>query len=145
MCLVQVIHISHQWTIIKMLLLEEIYKDLLLEAVKENSVINAIKTKRVILIDYDGDESNSKGRRSIEIYALGLSKSTGEPMIRAFQREGVSATKTGNDNPKNNIPAWRLFYLSKISSFKNSIQYHNGDRPDYRQNDKMMSKIIYQL
>ena len=128
-----------------MLLLEDIYKELLLEAVKENSVITAIKTKRVILIDYSGDNDNAPGRRSCEIYALGTSKSTGEPMIRAFQREGVSATKNGNSNPKNNIPAFRLFYLKNITSFKNTIQYHLGDRPDYHQNDKMMSKIIYQL
>jgi hypothetical protein len=128
-----------------MLLLEEIYKEILLEAVKENSIINAIKNKRVVIIDYNGDENNSKGRRTIEIYALGTSKKTGNLMIRAFQREGVSDTKTGNKNPDNNIPSWRLFYIDKITSFKNSIQFHDGNRPKYRRNDKMMDKITYQI
>lgn len=128
-----------------MLLLEEIYKEILLEAVKEDSIKNAIKTKRVVIIDYDGDKNNSKGRRTIEIYALGTSKKTGRPMIRAFQREGVSDTKTGNKNPNNNIPSWRLFYIDKITSFKNSIQFHDGSRPKYRKNDKMMDKITYQI
>jgi len=128
-----------------MFLLEEIYKELLLEAVKENSVIKAIKDKRVIMINYDGDENNSKGRRTIEIYALGTSKKTGRLMIRAFQREGESDTKTGNKNSINNIPSWRLFYIDKITSFKNTIQNHNGDRPLYKKNDKMMGNIIFQI
>lgn len=127
------------------LLFEEILKELLLESVTENKVITAIKTKRVILIDYDGDENTSRGRRSIEVYALGNSKITGQPMIRAYQREGVSSTKSGNSNPKNNIPSWRLFYLNKITKWQNTIQFHAGNKPDYRQNDKMMGKIIYQL
>ncbi len=129
-----------------MILLEDIYRELLLESVKENSVITAIKTKRVILIDYSGDENTTPGRRSIEIFCLGqLSGNQGDIAIRAFQREGVSATKNGNSNPKNNLPAFRIFKLKNITSFKNSIQFHLGDRPDYKKGDKMFSKIIYEL
>jgi hypothetical protein len=126
-------------------LLEDIiYKGLLTEAVKENSIINAIKSKRVIKIYYEGDESTGKGYRSIEIYCYGIS-TAGNQVIRAFQREGVSATKTGNADAFDNIPSWRLFRIDKISSFVNTIQFHKGDRPKYNPNDKGMGRIIYHL
>ncbi len=127
------------------LLLEDILCDgLLMEAVKENSIITAIKTKRVIKIYYEGDENSGKGYRSIEIYCYGIS-TAGNQVIRAFQREGVSATKNGNDDPFDNIPSWRLFRLDKISSFVNTIQYFDGKRSKYNPNDKGMSRIIYHL
>lgn len=128
-----------------MFLLEEIYKELLLEAVKKKTIIDRINDKKVVLIVYKGDKNNLPGIRAIEIYALGTSKKTGRLMIRAFQKWGVSYTKTGNKNSINNIPSWRLFYIDKITSFKNTIQNHNGDRPLYKKNDKMMGNIIFQI
>ncbi len=122
----------------------DIYKELLTEAVRDNYVINSIKNKRVIKIFYEGDINNGKGYRSIEVYCYGIS-SAGNQVIRAFQREGVSATKTGNRDSFDNIPSWRLFRVDRISSFVNTIQFHKGDRPKYNPNDKGMSRIIYAL
>lgn len=94
----------------------------------------AIREKRVITIRYKDGPVVLAGHRTIEPHAFGLATS-GNDVVRAWLREGVS--KTG-DNGKSPMPGWRLFRLDRIKS----VEIMDEDfktRPGYNSKD---SRIV---
>ena len=101
-------------------------------------VQDAIKNKKVIIINYDGDEYG-KGYREIEPVCFGVSKA-GNQVLRAWEREGVSHSNTVEGNP---IPGWRMFKLVDILTFKPTGDNFYEMRPDYNPNgDRSMTSVI---
>lgn len=91
---------------------------------------DAIKEKKVVLIRYKDGPIVLPGHRTIEPHAFGTATS-GNKVIRAWLREGVS--KTG-DSGKSPMPGWRLFRLDRIKSieildekFKTRVGYNSKD------------------
>lgn len=121
---------------------------LLTESVDHKSIIDAIETHNVVYIYYNGMGGVvNRGYRTIEPYAFGTHKTTGNLLLRAWQQSGASDTK-GNAKRKNDeIPGWRLFNVEGISSwmpvkgnkakFKDSVT----PRPSFNPNDKALNVI----
>lgn len=91
---------------------------------------DAIREKKVVLIRYKDGPIVLPGHRTIEPHAFGTATS-GNQVVRAWLREGVS--KTG-DSGKNPVPGWRLFRLDRIKSievldekFKTRMGYNSKD------------------
>lgn len=91
-----------------MLSLYNLYKEIILERINRPDILSTLGNKQVVTIYYRGDHTINAGYRDIEVYALGLSKA-GNPVIRAWQLRGKTDTE---------IPAWKLFRIDKISSWK---------------------------
>lgn len=84
--------------------LHNLYNSLILENIDRQKVIDAIDKRYRVNIDYIGDDETTSGKRTIEVYAFGMSKA-GNLIIRAYQ--GFGKTKTV-------IPAWKTFRLDRI-------------------------------
>lgn len=120
---------------------------LLTESVDQKSIIEAIETHRVVYIYYQGDNTVNRGYRTIEPYALGTHKTTGNLLLRAYQQAGASDTKGNATRSNDEIPGWRLFNVEGISSwmpvngnnsrFKDSVT----PRPKFNPNDKALNVI----
>lgn len=80
-------------------------KKLLLESPSTSQIVKYINDKKRVNIYYDGDDNTSKGKRYVELYALGISKS-GNLVVRAYQLFG----DTDTENAK-----WKLFRLDSIT------------------------------
>jgi hypothetical protein len=77
------------------------------------------------------------GARVIELHALGTG-SDGQLLLRAFQTEGASASGEHIN--------WKLFRLDRMSNVGSNGETFAGPRPEYKQNDKTMTRgIIAQL
>ena len=101
-------------------------------------VQDAINNKKVIIINYDGDEYG-KGYREIEPVCFGVSKA-GNQVLRAWEREGASHSNTVEGNP---IPGWRMFKLVDILTFKPTGDNFYEMRPYYNPNgDRSMTSVI---
>lgn len=132
--------------------LKRLINKLLFEAVQDNRVITSIKNRQINKIYYQGKDTQRPGYRSIEVYCFGVDYS-GNPVIRAWQREGVSDTPYGDGNDKlKEKPGWRFFRLDGIKSFNNtninfdaSESYLRSNRPRYNAHDKQMQSIYYAL
>ena len=111
---------------------------LILEVANLDVVQDSIRNKKVITINYDGDEYG-KGLREIEPVCVGYSKN-GELVLRAWEIRGVSHSKVTRDNP---VPGWRFFKLVKILTYQlqgdNFYEMRPGYNPD---GDKLMSSVI---
>lgn len=113
-------------------------KSIITEIAAVNDVQDAIKNKKVIIINYDGEEYG-KGYREIEPVCLGISK-RGNQVLRAWEREGSSHSKTVEGNP---IPGWRMFKLVDILTFKPTGDNFYEMRPNYNPNgDRSMTSVI---
>lgn len=77
---------------------------MLVESVTNSQIQKLIKDKKRVNIYYDGDENNSKGKRYVELYALGISKA-GNLVVRAYQLFGDTDTENAS---------WKLFRLDSI-------------------------------
>jgi hypothetical protein len=111
---------------------------LILEAANLDVVQDSIRNKKVITINYDGDEYG-KGYRDIEPVCVGYSKK-GELVLRAWERQGVSHSKVTKNNP---VPGWRFFKLVKILTYQPQGDTFYEMRPDYNPDgDKLMSSVI---
>ena len=111
---------------------------LILEAANLDVVQDSIRNKKVITINYDGDEYG-KGYRDIEPVCVGYSKK-GELVLRAWERQGVSHSKVTKNNP---VPGWRFFKLVKILTYQPQGDNFYEMRPDYNPDgDKLMSSVI---
>jgi len=77
---------------------------LITEVAALDDVQNSIKKRKVITINYAGDEYG-RGYRDVEPVCLGISKK-GNMVLRAWERQGVSHSNKVKGNP---IPGWRLF------------------------------------
>lgn len=123
---------------------------LLTEWVSRNVIIDAINSRHVLYIYYSGDETINRGYRTIEPYALGTHKDSGNLVLRAWQQAG--ATDTPYENPKNGgllTPpkgGWRMFRLDGITSALDTMKEFakKGVRDNYRKDgqDKHMSTVI---
>ena len=120
--------------------LYNIFTDLILEAIGKPEIKSSIGNKQVVTIYYKGDKTINAGYRDIEVYALGISKA-GNPVIRAWQRRGVTDTET---------PGWKLFRVDKIDSwkpkkgefFRKPISDRKRDVPKFNPNgDRSMIQI----
>ena len=119
--------------------LYNVFKSLILEVASIDSIVDAIKNKKVVIINYDGDEPGGRGLREIEPVCFGYSKAD-NPVLRAWDEEGSSHTSYKGEQP---LPGWRLFRLDKILSCKPSGEVYNTPRPNYNFNgDKSMVSII---
>lgn len=121
--------------------LYNIFEKLILEDVNRSEVIKAIDSRYRVNINYMGDEETEPGKRTIEVYAFGLSKS-GNLVIRAYQGFGKTMTV---------IPGWKMFRLDRINSWEpinikkgifNSPISDRTDVPPFNPNgDKSMSTV----
>ncbi len=127
-----------------------ISRALLHEAVQASRITTSMKKRIVNKIFYAGDNTEQKGWRSIEIFAYGRNRS-GNDIIRAWQREGVTDTPNGNGvDPLRNKPGWRVFRVDGITSFQNSIQTFTADAATcqarkYNPHDSDMATIYYSV
>jgi predicted DNA-binding transcriptional regulator YafY len=118
--------------------LQKVLVSLIVEAASINDVVNSIKGKKVMIINYDGDEPGGRGLREIEPVCLGISKK-GNKVLRAWDREGASHRGFTGERP---LPSWRLFRLDKILSYKPTGEVFTQARPDYNfDGDKSMVSI----
>jgi predicted DNA-binding transcriptional regulator YafY len=118
--------------------LQNILVSLINEAASINDVVNSIKNKKVMIINYDGDEPGGRGLREIEPVCLGISKK-GNKVLRAWDREGASHRGYLGEKP---LPSWRMFRLDKILSYKPTGEVFTEPRPDYNfDGDKSMVSI----
>lgn len=120
--------------------LYSLLNNLILEAANRSEIEEAIEKHRTIRIYYEGDESIARGWRWIEPYVYGISKAD-NPIIRAFQIEGVTDTET---------PAWKTFRTDKISRwirtpkiFFEPISSRDRSVPKYRENGDDAMITIY--
>lgn len=133
-------------------ILRRMIDKLLFEAVQNNRIITSIKNRQINKIYYDGEDTQRPGYRSIEVYCFGMNYS-GNAVIRAWQREGVSDTPYGDGHDKlKEKPGWRMFRLDGIKSFNNtnlkfdaSDRFLSSNRPRYNAHDKDMQTIYYAL
>ena len=111
--------------------LYETYKQILKEAVAISDIISAIENKGVIRFYYAGDETENKGERLGEIYALGESKA-GNKVIRVYQLRGATDTV---------IPNWKLFRVDKMDNIEFVRNYYRP-RPQFNsRGDNSMSRV----
>lgn len=112
---------------------------LLLESVSNSQILKLIKDKKRVNLYYDGDDNNSKGKRYVELYALGISKS-GNLVVRAYQLFG----DTDTENAK-----WKLFRLDFITKIdqtgfeiRKPISDYDPTIPKFNPNgDKTMNRV----
>ena len=100
----------------------------------------AIREKKVIKIRYKNGPVVLAGHRTIEPHAFGLATS-GNDVIRAWLREGVS--KTG-DNGTSPMPGWRLFRLDRIKSVE-IMDEGFKTRPGYNSKDSRIVEFSAKL
>lgn len=129
-----------------MIKLEKILNNIILESevitegyVTPNMVINIMNNRQRVSIWYDAGDGQGVGKRTIDIYAYGLSKA-GNRVIRAFQPFGDTKTKK---------PAWKFFIIDKITKMEptnykiySPISDLSTDIPKWNPNgDKTMSTV----
>jgi len=120
--------------------LYSVLKHIILEDVNRNNIEDAIDKHQTIRIYYNGDETESTGWRWIEPYVYGISKA-GNPIIRAFQIEGVTDTEQ---------PGWKTFRVDGIvrwiktpKIFFKPISDRDDKVPEYREDGDDGMTIIY--
>lgn len=87
---------------------ESIVKRLLVESANVTDIIAAIENKKVVKINYLGDENVPSGERIIEPFLLGKT-TAGNLAIRAFETSGFTKTF---------VPNWKIFIVNKISMWE---------------------------
>lgn len=120
--------------------LYSIVKNIILERASRSEIESSIDKRQTIRIYYEGDETEVRGWRWIEPYVYGLSKA-GNPIIRAFQIEGVTDTEQ---------PAWKTFRTDRITRwiktpkvFFDPISDRDSRVPTYRQDGDNSMITIY--
>ena len=114
-------------------------KSVILEQVNVDSIVDAIKNKKVLVINYNGEEPGGSGLRTIEPVCYGYSKA-GNPVLRAWDYEGASHKGYTGEKP---LPSWRFFRLDRILSLKPTGETFTTPKPGYNVNgDKSMTKVI---
>lgn len=101
------------------------FRNLLTESIIDKRIIDAINNYKYLYIYYDGDETITKGYRTIRPYRLGAIKSQkngGQLALRAWQEKGTSDSFKGlgkQYRPEHeywdNKPGWRLFLVNNIT------------------------------
>ena len=113
-------------------------KTIIIEANSLSDIQDAVKNKKVVIINYNGDEYG-KGYREIEPVCLGVSLA-GNQVLRAWEKEGSSHSNRVKGNP---IPGWRMFKLVNILTFAPTGDNFYEIRPGYNPNgDRSMASVI---
>jgi hypothetical protein len=102
----------------------------------EIAIVNSIKNRWLLNIYYDGLEEGpgGPGRRWIEPYVYGLSKFTGNHLLRAWQYQGATLSI---------VPGWKLFRADLIrGTAPLTSKTFNKPRILYNPDDEDMSSII---
>jgi len=103
--------------------LYNLYKEVIIENINRNIITNIIdrRTRATLYYD-DGEDGGGKGKRTVDIYAYGVSKA-GNQVIRAYQPFGDTTTTS---------PNWKLFRVDRIISltptkyiFQNAMDKYN--------------------
>ena len=123
---------------------------LLTESVSRDVLIDAVNKRHILYIYYAGDNTVNRGYRTIEPYAVGVHKNTGNIVVRAWQQAGATDTPYQNSRNKgiNEAPrgAWRMFRIDGITSALDTMKEFGkkGVRDGYRKdgNDSDMSTIF---
>jgi hypothetical protein len=98
-----------------MIKLYNIFESLILEGVNAQSVNDAINRKVWVNIEYEGDEEVAAGKRTIEVYAYGLSLAkVPNLVISAYQIHGDST----NGASSSGVPGWKMFRLDRITKWE---------------------------
>lgn len=110
-------------------------KNLLFESVTLSAVIDAINNKKMVKLNYMGDDNSPNGERIIEPYLIG--KTTANNLaIRAFETEGYTKTF---------VPDWKIFLLDKITNWE-VLDQNFEIRTNYNQyGDKSFSQITAKI
>ena len=110
---------------------------MLIESVSINSITDSIKNLYQVVINYEGDPAHgiAPGKRVIEVYAYGLTKS-GNPVIRAYQPYGDTAST---------VPEWKFFRLDRILDWRPTGQYFTQARPDFNPNGDRSMSVVYDI
>lgn len=113
----------------------EIAKTILTESVTIVNINDAIENKKIVKINYLGDEDTPRGERLIETYLIGRTVAN-NLAIRAYQVSGV--TKTFQ-------PDWKIFLISKIENWDEQNENFIV-RSDYNSyGDKMFKSITKKI
>ena len=103
-----------------------------------DTLTKAINNKNIVVIHYDGDQEQGKGKRTIEPVCIGLTPK-GNLAVRAWVIEGVSYTASIGYY---RIPGWRMFLIDKMTGVVRSTRRFDKLRPGYNTTgDKGFSKI----
>ncbi len=115
------------------------FNKLILEVASREQISDAIKNRRVCAIYYDGDEPGGRGLRVIEPVAFGLTKK-GNPVVRAWDREGASHTAYLGEKP---LPSWRFFRVDKMQFIRPTQETFDTPRPNYNPDgDRSMERVF---
>jgi hypothetical protein len=133
-----------------MLNIFDVYTELLLETVTpeiaKERLIYYIEDNSKCKIFYNGNNTDDRGWRTIEPYAIGIHKTSGNTLLRARQlTRRASDTPDGNGkDPLTRLPnGWRLFNIKYITEVKpGGGKFLPGKRSEYNPNDDAFSKVI---
>lgn len=116
-----------------MTLFEQIIAEILIEDVSPGKVNDAIDRTYEVIINYNAVEDDmASGKRRIQPVAYGITKA-GNPVIRAYQPEGDTKTR---------VPAWKMFRLDGIESWKPMYKKVFEEPPGYNPlGDKTMAEV----
>lgn len=119
-----------------MTLFEKIVAEILTEDVQIGKVNDAIARTYEVKINYESDNDSASGERIIQPVAYGLTKS-GNPVIRAYQPFG---------DTQSSVPAWKLFLLSGIQSWKPLYKRIFRTAPEgFNPNDDKTMSVVYKI
>ena len=122
-----------------MSLLKEILEEafLLKEDASVDAINNAVKNMHPVWIAYNGPSGGGKNRRLIYPVAYGLS-TAGNPVVRAFQPQGSTST---------DVPAWKLFRLDRIKTWRNinSKTFNPGDLRGFNDGGDEQIETLYAI
>ena len=108
---------------------------MLIESVSINSITDSIKNLYQVVINYEGDPAHgiAPGKRVIEVYAYGLTKS-GNPVIRAYQPYGDTAST---------VPEWKFFRLDRIKSWSPTYKKIITPPDKFNPNGDRSMSVVY--
>jgi predicted DNA-binding transcriptional regulator YafY len=123
--------------------LYNLYESVILESVNRSSILDAIDKKVRVNIYYEGDDNTAPGKRTIEVYAYGISKGNNH-VIRAYQVFGDSKRKI--------VPGWKLFRLDRITrweptnfKFYTPISDRDQTIPKFNESGDRSMNTIYKI
>lgn len=92
------------------------------------ALAQAVREHRIVTLWYDGLT------RTIEPHTYGIHKDTGNEVLSGYQTAGFSNS--------GDLPGWRLYRLSEISSLTITERNFGQTRPRYNPNDSRMGQIF---
>jgi hypothetical protein len=116
----------------------ETVKSLILETVTDRDIRDAISQRKVIYINYNGDDPGGKGLRKIEPVCYGVN-TLGHEVLSAWEIEGASHRGLLKTRP---MPGWRYFLVKDILSVSVTDEVFDEVRTGFNPNgDKRMVSI----